>query len=123
MRSAAPFIPSPTFTRVPAASLRAGGAYGHGRASAARAVTPAPAWCPKWTMPTSPSGGICGAGVARCPATECCSQYGWCGVKTEHCGAGCQAGLGRCNAKAAVAIGASAFRQRPANVTIPRFVS
>ncbi|CAN0268822.1 unnamed protein product [Phaeothamnion confervicola] len=28
-----------------------------------------------------------------CPVTEpCCSQYGWCGKKAAHCGAGCQFG-------------------------------
>ncbi|CBX94177.1 hypothetical protein LEMA_P123290.1 [Plenodomus lingam JN3] len=28
---------------------------------------------------------------------ECCSQYGYCGLTAGHCGAGCQAGYGRCN--------------------------
>jgi len=31
-----------------------------------------------------PSGG--------CPAGTCCSQYGYCGTTTDHCGAGCQSG-------------------------------
>ncbi|KAI8923585.1 hypothetical protein BC831DRAFT_470392 [Entophlyctis helioformis] len=28
----------------------------------------------------------------------CCSQYGWCGTTTGHCGTGCQAGFGICSA-------------------------
>ncbi|KAK0728914.1 hypothetical protein B0T21DRAFT_203386 [Apiosordaria backusii] len=38
----------------------------------------------------------CGAGLGSCPAGQCCSQYGWCGVTSEHCGAGCQSGFGTC---------------------------
>ncbi|KAF1831063.1 glycoside hydrolase/deacetylase [Decorospora gaudefroyi] len=27
---------------------------------------------------------------------ECCSQYGWCGSSTDHCGTGCQSDFGNC---------------------------
>jgi hypothetical protein len=40
----------------------------------------------------------CGAGIGyRCPGTNCCSQYGWCGSTSEYCGAGCQKSYGKCN--------------------------
>lgn len=29
-------------------------------------------------------------------AGSCCSQAGWCGVTTDHCGSGCQEGFGTC---------------------------
>lgn len=37
-------------------------------------------------------GGQCGASAsgACCPTGQCCSQYGYCGVDTAHCGVGCQ---------------------------------
>ncbi|KAK4647827.1 uncharacterized protein QC761_104780 [Podospora bellae-mahoneyi] len=38
----------------------------------------------------------CGAGIGNCPSGQCCSQYGWCGVTSEHCGTGCQSGFGTC---------------------------
>ncbi|KAK1843988.1 agglutinin Isolectin 1 [Colletotrichum chrysophilum] len=31
-----------------------------------------------------------------CPGSLCCSQYNWCGVSDDHCGAGCQSKFGRC---------------------------
>ncbi|KAF2029969.1 hypothetical protein EK21DRAFT_66645, partial [Setomelanomma holmii] len=27
---------------------------------------------------------------------ECCSQYGWCGSSTAHCGTGCLSAYGKC---------------------------
>jgi peptidoglycan/xylan/chitin deacetylase (PgdA/CDA1 family) len=40
----------------------------------------------------------CGvAAKARCPNSQCCSQFGWCGVTDEHCKAGCQAPFGSCS--------------------------
>ncbi|RPA82141.1 glycoside hydrolase/deacetylase [Ascobolus immersus RN42] len=42
--------------------------------------------------------GTCGpANGYTCETGECCSQYGWCGVTTDHCGAGCQSAFGKCN--------------------------
>jgi len=32
-----------------------------------------------------------------CPDNQCCSSYGYCGVKDDYCNAGCQIGFGRCN--------------------------
>ncbi|KAF1830235.1 chitin binding protein [Decorospora gaudefroyi] len=43
--------------------------------------------------------GTCGAGKATClnsPFGNCCSQYGWCGSTTGHCGTGCQRSFGSC---------------------------
>lgn len=40
----------------------------------------------------------CGPGVGTCAAGECCSQSGYCGTLTEHCGVGCQSGYGNCDA-------------------------
>ena len=47
---------------------------------------------------TAGFGGACGAtnGGNCCQGGQCCSQYGWCGVTTAHCGAGCQAAYGVC---------------------------
>jgi hypothetical protein len=28
--------------------------------------------------------------------TPCCSEFGWCGALTDHCGTGCQSGYGEC---------------------------
>ncbi|OUM57191.1 carbohydrate-binding module family 18 protein, partial [Piromyces sp. E2] len=39
----------------------------------------------------------CGPGVGSCSPGDCCSEYGWCGVTTGHCGAGCQSEFGRCD--------------------------
>ncbi|KAF8060357.1 endochitinase [Scenedesmus sp. PABB004] len=43
-------------------------------------------------------GGQCGAtsGGACCPSGQCCGQYGWCGVTSDHCGIGCQPLVGKC---------------------------
>lgn len=39
----------------------------------------------------------CGTGTKyRCAASNCCSQYGYCGNETAHCETGCQWGYGRC---------------------------
>jgi len=34
------------------------------------------------------------------PTGQCCSQWGWCGVTSGHCGAGCQRSFGTCWAAA-----------------------
>lgn len=60
-----------------------------GAGSVAHADTPAGR---KILQTTAPRGGACGAAVnARCPSGQCCSQWGFCGVTTSHCGTGCQA--------------------------------
>jgi len=38
----------------------------------------------------------CGPGIGSCGAGICCSQYNWCGVTDQHCGAGCQPQYGTC---------------------------
>ena len=51
------------------------------------------------SAPVANPGGNCGGGRGIvCPGTQCCSQYGWCGITTAHCGTGCQVRFGRCNA-------------------------
>jgi len=44
------------------------------------------------------SGGACGAssGGICCPGVECCSRWGYCGVTSDWCGAGCQKEYGTC---------------------------
>jgi peptidoglycan/xylan/chitin deacetylase (PgdA/CDA1 family) len=32
----------------------------------------------------------------KCPAGQCCSQYGWCDTSVNYCGVGCQSGFGTC---------------------------
>ncbi len=57
----------------------------------------ATAWCCSAGAAEASSGGACGASVqAWCPTPECCSQYGWCGVTSAHCGTGCQQSYGSC---------------------------
>lgn len=42
--------------------------------------------------------GSCGAGTFfKCPTGLCCSQYGFCGDTSAHCGTGCQSDYGTCN--------------------------
>ncbi|OUM57139.1 carbohydrate-binding module family 18 protein [Piromyces sp. E2] len=40
--------------------------------------------------------GQCGEGIGRCAPGSCCSQYGWCGNTSQHCGVGCQPRFGIC---------------------------
>jgi hypothetical protein len=46
---------------------------------------------------TSPDGTCAGSGGYVCPSGLCCSQYGWCGTTSDHCGAGCNPVFGTCN--------------------------
>ncbi|ORX83263.1 hypothetical protein BCR32DRAFT_326455 [Anaeromyces robustus] len=39
----------------------------------------------------------CGKGYGSCPDNACCSQWGWCGFTSDHCGAGCNKEYGRCD--------------------------
>jgi len=45
--------------------------------------------------------GQCGAGIAVCPGTYCCSHWGWCGKTEFHCEIdnGCQSEFGYCNSE------------------------
>ncbi|KAK1726336.1 polysaccharide deacetylase [Colletotrichum acutatum] len=61
----------------------------------------APATTGTAASPPLSTNGRCGTtqGGATCisePGATCCSQYGWCGATTDHCGGGCQAGFGTC---------------------------
>jgi len=43
------------------------------------------------------SGGKCGRDNGlKCPNNQCCSKYGFCGVKDAHCKSGCQSSYGKC---------------------------
>ncbi|ORX77037.1 glycoside hydrolase/deacetylase, partial [Anaeromyces robustus] len=60
------------------------------------------------TTPKTPTGkistnGRCGKdnGNTVCPDDLCCSQYGYCGESSEHCGTGCQSEFGQCKTVAA----------------------
>jgi len=47
--------------------------------------------------PTTSPGGRCGKGYGICPGSECCSEWGYCGTSSKHCGSGCQADYGNCS--------------------------
>lgn len=57
-----------------------------------------------------PGNGSCGNSFAgngkglRCPNNGCCSQWGWCGSKPEHCAVGCQSSFGVSSSHALVHI-------------------
>lgn len=59
-----------------------------------------------------PGDGSCGNSFAgngkglRCPNNGCCSQWGWCGSKAEHCAVGCQSVFGVSSSHALVHVGA-----------------
>ncbi|KAF2262629.1 glycoside hydrolase/deacetylase [Lojkania enalia] len=63
--------------------------------SSTRASTPSPSS----TLKVS-SDGTCGSSVKMtCQGStfgNCCSQYGWCGTTSGHCGTGCQSAFGTC---------------------------
>jgi peptidoglycan/xylan/chitin deacetylase (PgdA/CDA1 family) len=50
---------------------------------------------PTTTFPVSPDNS-CGLNAGYSCFNSCCSQYGWCGSSTDHCGTGCQRGFGQC---------------------------
>jgi len=41
--------------------------------------------------------GLCGPDNGKCPNGQCCSQYGYCGTSSKHCGVGCQTAFGKCD--------------------------
>ncbi|KAL3664682.1 hypothetical protein V7S43_010431 [Phytophthora oleae] len=63
-----------------------GGGGGGGTSPQTAAPTPSPS-SSTTTCKTAPSGGSCGSanGNAYCPSTQCCSQYGYCGVGSPWC--------------------------------------
>jgi len=49
-------------------------------------------------LPVTQLGGSCGEAAGyRCPSPECCSQWGYCGTTSLHCGAGCEGSYGECD--------------------------
>ncbi|KKF92177.1 Lectin-B [Ceratocystis platani] len=53
---------------------------------------------PKTSKLTLSPDGTCGGETGyTCTGTNCCSKWGWCGATDDFCGAGCQAGFGRCD--------------------------
>lgn len=55
---------------------------------------------PTGTKTVSPDGMCAGTNQYTCQGSvfgNCCSQYGWCGSTTGHCGTGCQAAFGTCS--------------------------
>ena len=58
-------------------------------------TTPAPTPAPSGTV--DPNGTCGGDKKFVCASGLCCSQYGWCGTTTDHCGAGCNPVFGKCN--------------------------
>ncbi|KAF9879486.1 polysaccharide deacetylase [Colletotrichum karsti] len=45
----------------------------------------------------SPDSSCGGANAYTCPDSTCCSEYGFCGTTTAHCGTGCQPLFGTCS--------------------------
>ncbi|OUM58038.1 carbohydrate-binding module family 18 protein, partial [Piromyces sp. E2] len=52
-----------------------------------------------FAIPESYSNDRCGKEYGECDPGYCCSQYGWCGTTSEHCGKGCQSEFGDCENK------------------------
>lgn len=59
-------------------------------------TTPPPSTTPPPTN-VDPNGTCGGTNQYTCASGLCCSQYGWCGTTTDHCGAGCNPVFGKCN--------------------------
>ena len=55
-----------------------------------------------FAAPKVSTNGRCGKKLGVCPSGECCSQYGYCGTTSKHCGAGCQSEFGKCNTASTV---------------------
>ncbi|KAH3917922.1 hypothetical protein HBI56_178700 [Parastagonospora nodorum] len=81
------------------------GNCGSNGAAPSKAATTKAATSSKAATPTTPAlkvstDGTCsGANGFTCQKStfgNCCSQYGWCGKTTDHCGTGCQKGFGTC---------------------------
>ncbi|ORX88187.1 RNI-like protein [Anaeromyces robustus] len=49
----------------------------------------------KTTIPISYNG-QCGKEYGKCPSSQCCSKYGWCGTSDKYCNEGCQGLYGTC---------------------------
>lgn len=69
---------------------------------------------------TTSTDGSCGTGTTfMCAATgtggPCCSQYGYCGDTTAHCGTGCQSSYGTCTATTTTKTNAQSFADALAN--------
>jgi hypothetical protein len=91
----------PTRCQMAAAPL-AGGGQKHVQPASTR---PAPGLTAPQTFITgtcsggfAAPGGQCGASGSNkcCPSGQCCSQWGWCGITSSHCGSGCQRSFGSC---------------------------
>ncbi|OAL47099.1 glycoside hydrolase/deacetylase [Pyrenochaeta sp. DS3sAY3a] len=67
------------------------------RTSGETGTTPNPPTTPGGSVSTD---GTCGVqGGKTCSGStfgNCCSQYGWCGSSTDHCGTGCNSSAGTC---------------------------
>ncbi|KAF4869354.1 Chitin deacetylase [Colletotrichum siamense] len=57
----------------------------------------APAATQTGTGGVSPDSSCGGANAYTCPESTCCSEYGFCGTTTAHCGTGCQPLFGTCS--------------------------
>ncbi|KAK2770982.1 polysaccharide deacetylase family protein [Colletotrichum kahawae] len=68
----------------------------------------APAATQTGTGGVSPDSSCGGANGYTCPDSTCCSEYGFCGTTTAHCGTGCQPLFGTCGAAEAAPSGSAA---------------
>ncbi|KAF2120461.1 hypothetical protein BDV96DRAFT_266726 [Lophiotrema nucula] len=81
--------PNPSSTVIPASSTS--------KAATSSAAVPA-------STKATTDGSCGGTGGMTCKGFvdgQCCSQYGWCGASTDHCGTGCQPGFGLCGSSSA----------------------
>ncbi|KAK1985377.1 hypothetical protein LZ30DRAFT_779082 [Colletotrichum cereale] len=69
-----------------------------GPVSGGSATPSAPAATPTGATGGVSTDGSCGGTNGyTCPGSTCCSEYGFCGATTAHCGTGCQPLFGTCN--------------------------
>jgi hypothetical protein len=97
--------------------------------SGSPSATPATSGTSSAVPTATPTGtsedGTCGPAVGlSCigfPEGSCCSQYGYCGSSTDHCGTGCQSVFGTCgsSSSAPASSGASSVASSAASSTAP----
>ncbi|KAF6825584.1 Chitin deacetylase-like protein 9 [Colletotrichum musicola] len=97
--SASASIPASASASVPASAS----APGAGTSTATNAAAP--------SSSLTSLNGECGANGRTCigySGGNCCSQYNYCGVTPQHCGAGCQPGFGNCTSSGSSSVAAAA---------------
>ncbi|KAH9882915.1 hypothetical protein J1614_000281 [Plenodomus biglobosus] len=91
---------TPSARTASTASFAAPTACSSGAFSSTAANNSAPAATPTGVSTDGTCGSTSGNTCLNSGLGNCCSQYGWCGATTAHCGNGCQAGFGNCGSSA-----------------------